>query len=76
LLLGFSAYFFPLARMTMTRTRFGVVVNGNRVELPVVMRFTFKDDLIVSEHFLVDLATLCDQSGVSTDAVRHKLVDG
>ncbi|WP_412517755.1 ester cyclase [Actinomadura madurae] len=60
-------------RMTMTGDRFGVVPNGRRAELPVFIRFTFKDDLIAGERFFFDLATLCAQSGVSTDAVRKLL---
>ncbi|NWF27389.1 ester cyclase [Streptomyces sp. PKU-EA00015] len=61
------------ARMTMTGDRFGVLSNGNRAEVPVFVQFTFKDDLIASERFFFDLATLCAQSGVSTDAVRRTL---
>lgn len=60
-------------RMTMTGERFGVVPNGRRAELPVLIQFTFKDDLIASERFVFDLSSLCAQSGVSTDAVRQKL---
>lgn len=60
-------------RMTMSGDRFGVVPNGRRAELPVFIQFTFRDDLIASERFFFDLATLCAQSGVSTDAVRRKL---
>lgn len=60
-------------RMTMTGDRFGVVPNGRRAELPVFIRFTFKDGLIAGERFFFDLATLCAQSGVSTDAVRKLL---
>lgn len=59
--------------MTMTGTRFGVPPNGRRAELPVFIRFTFKDDLIASEYFFFDLSALCAQSGVSTDAVRRTL---
>ncbi|MGV9679425.1 ester cyclase [Nocardia sp. NPDC003482] len=61
------------ARMTMSTTRFGVTPNGRRAELPVFIRFTFADDLIAEEVFFFDLSTLCAQSGVSTNAVRHKL---
>jgi predicted ester cyclase len=61
------------ARMTMTGDRFGVLPNGRRAELPVFIQFTFKDDLIASERFVLDLAELCAQSGISTDAVRRKL---
>jgi predicted ester cyclase len=60
-------------RMTMTGDRFGVVPNGRRAELPVFIQFAFKDDRIVHERFVFDLAELCEQSGVSTDAVRRKL---
>lgn len=61
------------ARMTMTGNRFGVVPSGDRAELPVFLRFRFADDLIAEEHFHFDLAALCAQSGVSTDAVRRRL---
>jgi predicted ester cyclase len=61
------------ARMTMTGERFGVTPNGAQAVLPVFIRFTFADDLIASECFFFDLASLCAQSGVSTDAVRKKL---
>jgi hypothetical protein len=64
------------ARMTMTGDRFGVAPSGRRAELPVFIQFTFKDDLIASERFFFDLSQLCAQSGVSTDAVRHKLFGG
>jgi predicted ester cyclase len=60
-------------RMTMTGDRFGVLPNGRRAELPVFIQFAFKDDRIVHERFVFDLAELCEQSGVSTDAVRRKL---
>jgi predicted ester cyclase len=61
-------------RMTMTGNRFGVEPNGNRAELPVHIRFTFADDLIASERFFFDLASLCAQSGVSTDVVQRTLL--
>jgi predicted ester cyclase len=60
-------------RMTMTGDRFGVVPNGKRAELPVFIQFAFWEDRIVHERFVFDLAELCAQSGVSTDAVRQKL---
>jgi predicted ester cyclase len=62
------------ARMTMTGERFGVTPNGKRADLPVFIRFSFADDLIASEYFFFDLSELCAQSGVSTDAVRRKLL--
>ncbi|MBO8185249.1 ester cyclase [Streptomyces spirodelae] len=61
------------ARLTMTGDRFGAVPNGERAEIPVFIQFTFKDDLIAGERFFFDLATLCAQSGVSTDTVRQRL---
>ena len=60
-------------RMTMTGDRFGVVPNGRRAELPVFIQFAFRDDRIVHERFVFDLAELCAQSGVSTDSVRRNL---
>ncbi|WP_205718312.1 ester cyclase [Actinomadura sp. WMMA1423] len=60
-------------RMTMTGDRFGVAPNGRRAELPVHIRFGFKDDRIAAEGFFLDLSELCAQSGVSTDAVRRTL---
>lgn len=60
-------------QMTMTGDRFGVVPNGKRAELPVFIQFRFKHDLIAGERFFFDLSSLCDQSGVSTDAVRRGL---
>jgi predicted ester cyclase len=60
-------------RMTMTGDRFGATPNGRRAELPAFIQFTFKDDLIASERFFVDLSELCAQSGVSTDTVRQSL---
>ncbi|MFB9924704.1 ester cyclase [Amycolatopsis halotolerans] len=61
------------ARMTMTGERFGVRPGGIRAELPVVIQFSFQDRLIAGERFFFDLAELCAQSGVSTDAVRRTL---
>src|SRR5262245_6957646 len=34
------------ARMTMTGNRFGATPNGRRAELPVLIQFAFKDELI------------------------------
>ena len=61
------------ARMTMTGDRFGVVPNGRCAELPVFIQFAFRNGRIASERFFFDLAALCAQSGVSTDAVRAEL---
>ncbi|MFJ2474808.1 hypothetical protein ACIOWI_17665 [Streptomyces sp. NPDC087659] len=37
------------------------------------IQLTFKGDLIAGERFFFDMATLCAQSGVSTDEVRRAL---
>jgi hypothetical protein len=37
------------------------------------IQLTFKSDLIAGERFFFDMATLCAQSGVSTDEVRRTL---
>jgi predicted ester cyclase len=58
-------------RMTMRPGAYGLSPNGRRVEIPAFIRFTFRDDLIASEYFMVDLAEICRQSGVSTDAVQR-----
>lgn len=57
-------------RMTMAPGAYGLRPNGRRIETPAFLRFTFKDGLIATEYFMVDLSAICDQSGVSTDAVR------
>jgi len=60
-------------RMTLTGERFGAVPNGRRAELPVFIRFGFREGLIASEYFFFDLSALCAQSGLSTDAARQVL---
>jgi predicted ester cyclase len=57
-------------RMTMAQGAYGLSPNSKRVEIPAFLRFTFKDRMIASEYFMVDLAAICAQSGVSTDAVQ------
>jgi len=61
------------AQLTMTGDRFGVVPNGTRATLPVLIQFTFQGDLIAGERSFFALSALCAQSGVSTDAVRQRL---
>ncbi|NUP29040.1 MAG: SnoaL-like domain-containing protein [Nocardia sp.] len=70
---GESLICWGTARLTMTGNRFGAEPNGRRASIPVYIVFTFADDLIASERFVFDLAELCAQSGVSTDAVRTRL---
>jgi acyl-coenzyme A thioesterase PaaI-like protein len=59
--------------MTMTGTRFGSEPFDQPAELPVIIEFDFRDGLISREHFHYDLANLCAQSGISTDAARRAL---
>lgn len=60
-------------RMTMAPGAYGLRPNGIKIQVPAFLRFTFKDGLIASEYFMVDLAAICSQSGVSTDAVMDFL---
>lgn len=60
-------------RMTMKGERLGVEANGKPAIIPAFFVFGFRAGLIVYERMLIDLATLCSQSGVSTDLVRKKL---
>lgn len=61
-----------IIRMTWTGDHLGVTPNGEQAAIPVMMQFTFRDDLIASELFFFDLADLCAQSGVSVDAVHDR----
>jgi len=76
--LGDGAYLlcWGTVRMTMRPGAYGVSPNGRRVKIPAFIRFTFEDDLIASEYFMVDLAEICRQSGVSTDAVQRAVFGG
>ena len=61
-----------VVRMTMAKGATdaeGSIPNGRRIEAPVTIRMTFKDDLIATEHFMIDLAQIAGQSGVSIDQV-------
>jgi predicted ester cyclase len=60
-------------RMTLSTDRYGVTPNGKPAIFPAFFRFRFKDDLISREYFLWDLAEVCSQWGVSTDAMRAAL---
>lgn len=63
-------------RMTMAvgaRDAGNLVPNGKRIEIPVHIRMTFKDDLIFTEHFACDLAQIAEQSGLSIDAVYYNV---
>lgn len=63
-------------RMTMAQTASDakfMVPNGRRITLPVMIRMTFKNDLIATEHFLCDLAQIALQSGISVDGIVHNI---
>ncbi len=59
--------------MTLSTDRYGVSPNGKPAVFPAFFRFSFKDGLISREYFLWDLAHVCSQWGVSTDALRAAL---
>ena len=57
-------------RGTVTGELFGLPPTGRRVALPFVALLPFKDGLMEGERLFYDLATLCDQAGLSLAAVR------
>lgn len=48
----------------------GLQPTGKRVEVPFCAVITFRDGLMEGEKVFFDLATLCDQAGVSIEEVR------
>lgn len=60
-------------RMTMRGDLLGIPATNRTAELPFVSLFAVADGLLLEERFLFDLATLCDQLGISLDAVRQAL---
>jgi steroid delta-isomerase-like uncharacterized protein len=57
-------------RGTLSGEFLGLAPTGRRVEFPVVALLFFKDGLMAGERVFYDLATLCDQAGLSVEAVR------
>jgi hypothetical protein len=47
----------------------GQLPSGRRSSLPVFILFRFHEGRVIWESFNFDLASLCRQSGVSTDAL-------
>jgi hypothetical protein len=45
--------------------------SGRSFEVPFTNVATFADDLMLGESIYFDLATLCEQAGISLDAVRR-----
>jgi steroid delta-isomerase-like uncharacterized protein len=48
----------------------GAAATERRVEFPIVSVLTFRDGRIRSESLLFDLATMCDQIGVTIETAR------
>lgn len=63
---------------TATGEFMGLAPTGKRVEVPFCAVITFKEGKMEGERVFFDLATLCDQAGVSIDEVRAaaKLLQG
>ena len=55
--------------LTLTGRPGGQSPNGRRSSVPVFILFRFADGQVIWESFNFDLASLCRQSGVSTDAL-------
>ena len=55
---------------TVTGEFMGLPPTGRRIALPTVAFYMFRDGLMAGERLVFDLATLCDQAGVSLSAVR------
>jgi steroid delta-isomerase-like uncharacterized protein len=49
----------------------GVPLSGQSFAVPFTNVATFADELMVGESLYFDLATLCEQAGLSLDAVRR-----
>lgn len=60
-------------RMTMRGALPGVPATGRTATLPFFSAFAIADGLLLEERFFFDLATLCDQLGVTVDALRAAL---
>jgi len=55
---------------TMRREWMGLPPTGRRVEYPMASVIPFKDGLMAGERQFSDLATWCEQLGLSIEAVR------
>ena len=54
----------------------GVAPTRRPLELPVIAVLTFRDGKIRAEHLAFDLATFCDQVGMSVDDARSASLGG
>ena len=57
-------------RGTLTGEFLGQPATGRKVEFPVIAMLFFKEGLMEGERVFYDLATLCEQAGLSLSAVR------
>jgi predicted ester cyclase len=60
-------------RMTMRGDLMTVPATGRTATYPFFSAFAVADGLLLEERFFFDLATLCEQLGVSIDALRAAL---
>ena len=61
-------------RSTFRGTLLGAGSTERRLEFPVISVMTFRDRRIRSESLMFDLATLCDQAGVTVVDARKTIV--
>lgn len=61
------------ARMTLKGEGLGLAPTNETAEVPFFCAFTFADDLLASETFCFDLASLCDGIGVPLPLMRQTL---
>jgi steroid delta-isomerase-like uncharacterized protein len=62
-------------RGTFRGNLLGADATERRVELPVISVLAFRDGGIRSESLLFDLATMCDQIGVTLEDARRAVID-
>jgi steroid delta-isomerase-like uncharacterized protein len=60
-------------RSTFRGTLLGAGVTETKLEFPVISVLRFRNGKIRSESLMFDLATLCDQAGVSIEEARSAL---
>ena len=58
-------------RATNKGSFMGVEPTGRKVAIPVISVLTFRDGLMQGEHLLFDVATFCEQLGVSVELARE-----
>ncbi len=60
-------------RGTFRGKLFGAGATERKLEFPVISVLTFRDGRIRSESLMFDLATLCDQAGVTVEEARDTI---